>query len=318
MKLARVVAVVWLLAMQHASAQEHTYVHVVRAGETLASISQAYYGDSRRDEVLLAENGLDDRTDLLEGMRIVVPVVRYHRAVRGETWRGIAERYYGDPNRAVALLRANGKLDGSPEGKRDGKSDGKSGPDEGAQLLVPHPLRYVAHSNDTYASIAARFYAGRDEGRMLRTFNGGRAKVSRGQLLLVPLYDLVLSAQGLARFESAHGTDPEAAARSSRVQTQVGKELPRLEEHVRAGRFLEAAALGNQLLGRGELTGNQEITIQRQLATAYVALDREDLAITAFASALAKQPDLELDSVRTSPRVLAALEAAKKQKPRVR
>lgn len=309
-----VLALVWLGLSRHAAAQEHTYLHVVRAGETLASISQAYYGDSRRDEVLLAENGLADRTDLLEGMRLVIPVVRYHRAVRGETWRGIAERYYGDPNRAIALLRANGKSDG----KSETKSDGKSGPDEGAQLLIPHPLRYVAHTNDTYASIAARFYAGRDEGRMLRTFNGGRAKVSRGQLLLVPLYDLVLSAQGLARFESAHGTDPEAAARSSRVQTQVGKELPRLEEHVRAGRFLEAAALGNQLLGRGELTGNQEITIQRQLATAYVALDREDLAISAFASALAKQPDLELDSVRTSPRVLAALEAAKKQKPRAR
>jgi hypothetical protein len=43
-----------------------------------------------------------------------------------------------------------------------------------------------------------------------------------------------------------------------------------------------------------------------------LALSREDLAVQAFAEALKKQPDLELDSVRTSPRVLKALELAKK------
>ena len=45
---------------------------------------------------------------------------------------------------------------------------------------------------------------------------------------------------------------------------------------------------------------------------AIYSLSREDLAVQAFAQALQKQPDLELDSVRTSPRVLKALETAKK------
>lgn len=306
MKLALAAALALLSCLASAKpgcAQEHAYVHVVRAGETLASIAQAYYGDARRDEVLVAENGLADQSSaLLEGLRVTVPVMRYHRVIRGESWRGIAERFYGDPNRAVALLKAN-------EGKAN------IAPEEGTQLLIPYPLRYVARGHDSFASIASKFYGARDDGRMLRTFNGGRAKIARGQLLLVPLLDLVFSTQGLARVESASTSQPRAAE-LSRVQSEVARDIPLLDEYVRAGRFLEAAALGNQLLGRGQLTGNQEISIQRQLATAYIALDREDLAIAAFSHALAKQPDLELDSVRTSPRILSALEAAKKQRRR--
>jgi hypothetical protein len=299
--LAQLAAFLIAVLTGHAAlAQEQAYVHIVRAGETLASIAQVYYGDARRGDVLGEENGLTDQPGLLEGMRLTIPAVRYHHVARGDTWKSIAERHYGDPNRALVLLKAN-------------EASAHAAPAEDAELLIPYPLRYVAHTHDTLATIAARYLRGRDDGRMLRAFNGGRAKISRGQLLLVPLFDLVLSPQGLARVNSAESGEPGAEQRSG-VQAQVSRDIPLLDEYVRAGRFLEAASLGNQLLGRGELTGNQELSIQRQLATAYVALDREDLAVGAFARALSKQPDLELDSVRTSPRVLAALEAAKRQR----
>ena len=285
----------------HAAAQEQAYVHIVRAGETLASIAQAYYGDPRRDQVLISENGLAEG-EPGTGTRLVIPTVRYHRVTSGETWRTIAERYYGDPNRAVALLKAN---HAKPNGQ----------PDEGAQLLIPYPLRHFAHGSESLASVAEHYYGGRDDLRLLRAFNGGHSKVSRGQTILVPLYDLTLSRAGLERVLLASGPKSgNDSEETRRTQAQVARDIPRVREAVQSGQFVEALALGNQLLGLGQLTGNQEISIERELATAYVALARDDLAVGAFVHALEKQPDLELDSVRTSPRVLAALEAAKRQR----
>lgn len=293
-----------LVALPSAHAQEQAYVHIVRPGETLSSIAQAYYGDPRRDLVLICENALSDG-EPGPGTRLLIPTVRYHRVMPGESWRSIAEQHYGDANRAVALLKAN-----------HAKAAGQ--PDESSQLLIPYPLRYVARSSESLASLAERFYGTRDDARLLRTFNGGlHSRVSRGQTVLIPVSDLVLSRAGLERVQL--GTGPKTSGDSEdarRVQAEIARDIPRVREAVQAGQFVEALALGNQLLGRGLLTGNQEISIQRELATAYVALARDDLAVRAFARALEKQPDLELDSVRTSPRVLAALEAAKGQRSR--
>jgi LysM repeat protein len=285
-----------------AHAQEQAYVHIVRPGETLSSIAQAYYGDPRRDQVLVRENALGEG-EPPTGTRLLIPTVRHHRVTAGESWRSIAEHYYGDPNRAVALLKAN-------HAKANGQLE------EGTQLLIPHPLRYLARSSESLSNLAEQFYGTRDEVRLLRAFNASaHSRVSRGQTVLIPIYDLVLSRAGLERVQLSIGPKTGSDGEETRrVQAEIARDIPRVHEAVQAGQFVEALALGNQLLGRGLLTGNQEISIQRELATAYVALARDDLAIRAFSRALEKQPDLELDSVRTSPRVLAALEAAKSQR----
>ncbi|HJL30768.1 MAG TPA: LysM domain-containing protein, partial [Polyangiaceae bacterium LLY-WYZ-15_(1-7)] len=88
------------LTLTFSSAQAHRgYQHVVREGETLASIAERYYGDPRRENVLVAENGLTAQggSPIEVGLRLQVPYVTYHRVQPGETWQELARRFYGDP-----------------------------------------------------------------------------------------------------------------------------------------------------------------------------------------------------------------------------
>ncbi len=308
MKLAAIAVILTTcLASVSARADYPTYIHVVREGETLASIAQVYYGDPRREAVLVAENGLEAEggAAIVVGVRLVVPHVEYHRVSVGETWQSIAEQYFGVATRAFAIQEANPSVEGSQ-------------PAEGAELLIPYPLRHVADQRDTVNHLATEYYGDLAEARTLRRFNNMRpsARLTRGQVILVPLRDLVLSTEGQRIVDTAM---PSVSATGGgggsgevrELQEHIASELPALQEEVHRGQFTEALAHGSRLLGSGELTGNQVVTIQRALAVCYVAVDREDLAVLAFREALARQPDLELDSRRTSPTVLRAFEMAR-------
>lgn len=274
-------------------------VHTVRPGETLKSIAELYYGE-RRDNVLAAENGLEASGSIAPGMRLVVPTVRYHRVQQGETWAELAERYYADVRRAFILIEAN---------------TGSSGrtPEAGALLLIPFPLRYVSSAHDPIRQAARDYYDGSNKAiAMLRRFNAIRAaRSARGEVLLLPLSTLVLSEQG-RRLADAQGQQLGQAGQARDKQLTTQDALPKLRQHVMEGRYVEAVALANQLLGSGELTGNQLVTIQRELGTALIALDREDLAFEAFKSLLEQQPDVELGLGDTSPRVLKILDRARR------
>ena len=284
-------------------ARANTHTHVVRAGETLASIAQKYYGDPRRESVIVEENGLSGSASvpIVTGLRLSIPSVSYHRVVAGETWAMIAERYYGDPSRAFVITDSN--------------RNSRDQPAEGAELLVPYPLRHVAGQSDTLARISETYYHNADDGaRLLRRFNGITSpRLSRDQVILVPLPDLVLSEEGRAAVTATGATAPSTGAVRT-MQDNIDSQLPALATHNRRGRFVEAVELGSRLLAYGELTGNQIVSIQRELATAYVALDRRELAVRAFRAALERQPDMQLDSARTSPTVMEAFDRARRSR----
>jgi len=288
-----------------ARAEFPAFVHVVRESETLASIAQRYYGDPRRESVLVAENGLETQggVPIVVGLRLVVPAVAYHRVVVDETWASIAERYYGMPTRAFAIQAANPSVEGAQ-------------PAEGAELLIPYPLRHVADQRDTVQRVGQAYFDDAGAARVIQRFNGLRGlRLTRGQVILVPLADLVMSEEGRRIVtESMPVAAPQDGGGELReLQERISAELPVLQDAVRRGQYTEAVGMGNRLLGAGELTGNQVVTIQRALAIAYVALERNDLAIDAFVQALTRQPDLELDSRRTSPTVLGAFDEARRR-----
>ncbi|MDD9944493.1 MAG: LysM domain-containing protein [Myxococcales bacterium] len=277
---------------------ESTLVHVVRPGETLASIADRYYGNPKRENVLVSENGLTSEggSAIVVGLRLSIPTVSYYRVQAGDTWAELAQRFYGDPKRAFVLIEAN---QGGPQ------------PDTAAEVLVPYPLRHVVSQSESLRAVAKTYYEDKKGLRVLRRFNLLKTfRVQRGDILLVPLPDLVLSQEGrrIAKLEGGLAT-PRGDVRAK--QALITEQLPELRERVRNGRFTEAVALANRLIGMGDLTGNQVVTIQRELGTALVALDRNEAAQAAFAEALKQQPDMELDLARTSPKVRAVFEMAR-------
>lgn len=279
------------------------YTHAVQEGDTLASIAQRYYGDPTRESVLREANRMKGAgvNGLVPGSWIFIPMVTFYQVSEDETWKSIAARLYGREARAATLIEAN-------NGNR------KVEPDQGAELLVPYPLRHVVAPGETLAKIARLYMPDSPLSlKRLRRFNAG-ARVERGRVVLVPLFDLRLAGEGRAEASDAFAR-AAGGGTAKEAQDEIESSLPELIEQGQQARFAEAVSLGNRLLGTQSLTSTQVVTIQKELAVAYVALERNDLAEASFRAALALQPNLELDTVRTSPRVLEAFNRAKQPAP---
>lgn len=287
-----------LLVCDRARAQSSTvHVHVVREGETLASIAERYYGDARREKVLVMENGLHlDGATISIGMRLSLPTVAYHRVAEGETWNIIAARYFGTARRAETIIDANPSIRGAV--------------DPGAVIVVPYPLRYVASQTESLVEVARHFYSDPDAVTWLYQFNTIRGdRLERGQVILVPLRDLTFSAEGRRLLGEESSTTQAREMRET--QSRIDAELPKLLEQNRTGQYLEALSIAQRLIGTGALTERQELVVQEALGTTYIALERRDLAIAAFRRVLELNPRFSLEERRTSPRVLEALRAAR-------
>ena len=71
--------------------------------------------------------------------------------------------------------------------------------------------------------------------------------------------------------------------------------------------------LAERLLGAGKLTVPQQIGVYKYLASAYVAFGEREAAVAVFRQALAKQPEMELSPITTSPKILEAFREAQRQ-----
>ena len=230
------------------------YTHAVQEGDTFASIAQRYYGDPTREAVVREANRMKGANEnvLLPGSWLFIPMVTFYRAGRDETWKSIAVRFYGKEIRSAALVDAN-------EGNR------RIQPDEGTELLVPYPLRHVVAPGETLAKIAKLYMPDTPTSlKRLRQFNPG-ARIERGRIVLVPLFDLRLAGDGRTEASEAF-TRAAGGGAAKEAQDEVESSLPELIRHVEEAHFAEAVAMGNRLLGAQSLTSTQVVTIQQELS----------------------------------------------------
>ena len=294
MKVLRLFAIAAFFAV---SRDASAFVHVVRPGESLADIAKHMYGDSTREGLIASANALDVQggSAIVPGMRLEIPACSYHRVGEHETWPGIAKEYLGSEERADALARVNDAL-------------AWIAPSPGTEVRIPYVLGYIAAEGDTTIEIARRFLGDPNAAWTLEAYNGKKQwKLVRGEVVLVPISDLELTAAGReeAASSDAHGREETGGAALAK-QRKVSGEIPALLADVRAGRYVEAVGRGNRLLATSDLTRAQTASIQRALVESYVALDAKGLAGSACDAWHEADPAATLDPVYVSPKIREA------------
>jgi len=290
-----------LAAIASLHEQAAAFPHVVQPGETLAQIAERTYGRVEMEQFLVAENGLDagGGIPIVPGMRLEIPALGHRRAVAGDTWEGLARELLGNERRSDVLSAANGSMPWLS-------------PADGQELIIPYNLRYVAGPNDSLLTIAYRFLGQRDKAWMLDGYNRKKgAAIQRGEVVLVPITELGLTAAGKAEAAAAGAmVRAEGLGQSREAQRRAEAELPTLAGDLRSGRYVDAIARGNRMLGYGDLTKPQLAAIQQRLTEAYVALDAPGLAETACAAWREADPAAVLDPIELSPKILRACTSA--------
>lgn len=277
------------------------FTHVVKPGEALAQIAERVYGDARRETVLVGANALDVQggTIISPGTRLEVPAPGHHTVAQGETWAELALVWLGTDAMARTELLAH-----------DNKGVPWVPPVEGQEIEIPAVVTYLAGENDTVNTIAARFWGDPNRGWELNAYNARQGVlVRRGEVMLVPMPGLRLTEAGRAEARAAAERDGASGGMALELQRRADAELPQLLTDVRYGRYAEAVAHGNRLLGGAALTHPQLATLWRALLEAYVALDARVPAAAACAAWRSNDPAATLDPVRTSPKIRAACDA---------
>lgn len=273
------------------------FTHIVRQGETLASIAEDAYGRIEHEKILVAANALDAQggSPIVPGMRLEIPAVSHHRITGGETWASLAKEYLGEAERSDVLAKANDTVPWVP-------------PVDGQEIVIPYNLRYLVGHGETLITISQKFFGKKEKAWTLDRYNRRKGEpVQRGDVVLIPLTDLALTEaakQNAAASEASLRTQAAGAAREA--QRRVDAELPFLFGDVREGRYVEAVARGVRMLSLGELTNPQLAAIHKQLTESYVALGAQSLAMASCAAWREHDPDAETDdAVMLSPKIVA-------------
>jgi LysM repeat protein len=289
-------AVFALVALSPASAL--AFSHTVKPGETLAQIAERVYGDAKLETALVGANALDVQggTVIVPGMRLEIPAPEHHTIVQGETWADLALTWLGgsDIPRADLLARSNRHVPWVP-------------PVEGQEIEIPAVITYIAGEGETVNTIAQRFWGDPLRGWELDPYNHREGvAVRRGEVVLVPMPHLKLTEAGKAEARQAAEREGASGGLLLEQQRRADAELPQLLSDVRYGRYVEAIARGNKLLGSGALTHPQLAIVHRALLEAYVALDARPAAAAACVAWRSNDPAAALDPMRTSPKIRAA------------
>ena len=279
-----------------ASAQR--VMHRVRFGESLADISQGYYGDKKHAQVLRVVNGFGPRRKLQAGERIRIPTTYSHTALRHTTVKKLARKLLGDTRRWPALAHFN-KLG------RQGQIKART------TLVVPFMLEHVINPGETLVDLAKRYYGVERLAGLIALCNSTNDPTPKpGTRIVVPLGTVRITQRKMDQLVRRR-----LLGLSRTQDTRANEALQESNAMLRRGEYWAVPLRIVSLLAQGQVSESHLAEAYKLLAIAYVAVNHTELARRAFHEVLLRRPGYTLDSITTSPKVIRVLmEAREKMK----
>jgi LysM repeat protein len=242
-------------------------VYRARPGDTWSGLAKRRLGRVSASPVLAELNGFAAGQPLPVGARIAFPVVLRHPLARGESLSSLADRYYGDAQKA-ARLQAFSRID------------------DAKRLAVGTPLEIPL------------IVSLRDEANSVRNDPKEQATVA-----VPPPAPTPAPAQPLEKATAAAIPPPPADERRFESPLAEAARTFTEGEYDRAREMLEA--LREPVAGTGGASDRREWG--QLMAFVYIALDRDDDACTAYRSGSPPASATSFDPDLVSPRIRAVL-----------
>lgn len=277
------------------------FPHVVQPGETLASLAERFYGRIQMERIVSTANNLESTNvrGLTPGMILEIPAVTYRQVHQDETWKSLAQDLLGDERRHILLAQINGHKPWIE-------------PELGQLIVVPYNLSWIATGEESLATLAYRFLGSTKHAYRIVQYNDlDEDGPERGDVILLPLYELNLTSEGQAAAEMAAARlTAQGHGDHFRQQQDSKNEEKHLAEDIRGGRYVSAVARGTKLLAGGKMTQAGRAQVHFLLLEAYVALDARGLARTSCEAWRSLSPGQVLDPLTTSPKILRVCPAS--------
>jgi LysM repeat protein len=291
------VALVFVVALGRAHAEEDTQGYRVKKGDTLELVAAEFYGDHQHTMIfLMVANKIQHPRPLVPGEKLKVPTNREVTTVKGDKFSSLAKTYLGDADRASFLAEFN----------RMGVDDSLA---TGTTILVPFRVTHTAAGPETLPQISLAYFGDAKEAEMLRTYNnlGDKQQLEKNETLIVPNFHVRVRAEKLPAI------DAEANARRAEQKQAAAKAQTALLRARTSWLRGDFADVRSALVGVAKeldyLDAETATAVGVLLGKAYVAFDDTTSAVAIFAEVLARS-SYQMSAYAESPKVIAAWKQA--------
>ena len=160
---------------------------------------------------------------------------------------------------------------------------------------------------DTYTELARRYFGSVKYAGQIASFNFATSpKPTAGMQVEIPVSHVRIEERRLEEL-----VNQRLLGVSSLGEGEHREVLREANALLRRGEYWGVPLRLVQLLAHDQSSDGPMAEVFKLLAIAYVAVDRNDLAVKSFQEALLRSPSLALDPVTTSPKVIRAFVDAK-------